>query len=356
MIKNASIRHTVYQQRYGSGVVRKIMTLLNKSDENLVAKIESRLSKLADTGFDTGAATTARLQRLLDDVRALNKDAYAELRKELTDELKAFGKYEVGFHANMISSFLPVGVDLTVPPLALISASVTSQPLQGRLLKEWVDGLGTARFNRLRDTIRVGLVEGQTTNDIVRNIRGTKAANYADGVMEIDRRGAEALVRTAVNFVGAEARDAVFEENGDIVDEWEWVSTLDNATCLECADLDGQTFALGEGPSQPAHIGCRCTKSPVLKGKLRELQLAVSGTRASKGSDGSTAVSGNLTYGEWLGKQSASFQDEALGADRAALFRRGGLSIDKFTDRAGNTLTLDALRDKEPSAFRKANV
>lgn len=348
MIKQRAIQHQVYQQRYGSSVVRQMIALLKKTDADLVRRIEQRLGRIDAVGVDAGPATTARLQKLLDDVKLINKQAYQSLRSSLVAELRAFGLYESTFHAGLLSKL--VGVDLEAPSTDLIARAVTSQPFQGRLLKEWVDGLALNRFNRLRDAIRMGIVEGQTVNDMVRSIRGTRANSFEDGVLAIDRRGAEAMVRTAVNFVGSEARDAVFEANKDIVDQWEWVSTLDSSTCLECAALDGQKFDLGDGPEQPAHVGCRCVKVPVLADEFAILNDI--GTRAS--SEGQ--VRANLTYGEWLAKQPAAFQDEALGKTRGKLFRQGDLNIDKFTDQAGNTLTLDQLREREPTAFAEADA
>ena len=43
-----------------------------------------------------------------------------------------------------------------------------------------------------------GVVQGEDVDTLVRRIRGTRAQRYADGVMEVNRRGAEAMVRTAV--------------------------------------------------------------------------------------------------------------------------------------------------------------
>lgn len=94
---------------------------------------------------------------------------------------------------------------------------------------------------------------------------------------------------------------------------------------------------------------------PVLK-SWRELGIDVDqlppGTRASM--DGQ--VPSGLGYNEWLNRQSAERQDEALGPTRAALFRRGGLRVDQFTDFRGGIYTLDQLRKREAAAFERAGV
>ena len=58
-------------------------------------------------------------------------------------------------------------------------------------------------------------------------------------------------------------------------------------------------------------------------------------------------VSSQRTYGGWLKDQPKAFQDEVLGPERAALFRSGEVSLDRFTDDAGRTLTLEQLRARE---------
>ena len=40
----------------------------------------------------------------------------------------------------------------------------------------------------------------------------------------------------------------------------------------------------------------------------------------------------------WLGRQSAAFQDDVLGRTRGLLFRKGGLRLDRFVNRAGDEL------------------
>ena len=86
---------------------------------------------------------------------------------------------------------------------------------------------------------------------------------------------------------------------------------------------------------------------PLLKG-----QTGLVGDQAAEGGP----VDANLTYGGWLKRQSAEKQDDVLGATRGALFRRGGLTIDKFTNDKGRWYSLDELKQIESKAFKKANV
>jgi hypothetical protein len=64
----------------------------------------------------------------------------------------------------------------------------------------------------------------------------------------------------------------------------------------------------------------------------------------------------DVTYQDWLRKQSVSFQDEVLGPTRAQLFRDGGMTLDRFVDNSGHEYTLDQLRQRDPAAFKRADL
>lgn len=161
------------------------------------------------------------------------------------------------------------------------------------------------------------------------------------------------VARTAVNHVSVVARQQVFEENAEVVKGVRWVATLDMRTSAVCRARDGEVFPIDTGPRPPAHPNCRSSVSPVLK-SWRELGFniddAPEATRASM--DGQVPAS--MTYSEWLKSQSAAAQDEILGATRGALFRRGGLPLDKFVMEDGTELTLRGLAAQYPDAFVKA--
>lgn len=348
-IRDLEIRHQVHLQRLSSGVLKRLIRILDRADAEIVEKLRSRGATLE------GSFTSVRLGQLLQALAEVNREAHTIVARELRDELGAVAVYEAGFQRDLLRSAIPVRIDVVTPSAETLRAAVTAQPFQGRLLKEWVSELSDAKARRLRDAIRLGVVQGEMTDQIVRRVRGTKALNYRDGVMEIGRRGAEAMVRTAVSHTTGAAQEALYAANSDIIAKEQWVATLDTRTCPQCMALDGKTFELGKGTKRPAHIGCRCVRVPVTK-SWRELGIDIddlpAGTRASMNGQ----VSATETYGTWLRKQSAETQDEALGPTRALLFRKGGLDVDRFTNRAGDDLTLDQLRVLDRAAFAQAGL
>jgi hypothetical protein len=67
-------------------------------------------------------------------------------------------------------------------------------------------------------------------------------------------------------------------------------------------------------------------------------------------------VPADVSYGDWLKKQSAARQDDIVGPTRGALMRRGGLQMDRFYNDKGRFLSLDELRKRDASAFTAAGL
>lgn len=348
-IADLAVRHQVGVSRLSTGVLKRLLPILDKADDEIVAKLLSRGATLE------GSITSKRLQSLLDAIRGINHDAHVAVGKVLRPELRNVAKYEADFQHMMLSKTLPVALDIVSPSVEMLNAVATAQPFQGKLLKEWLSELEAGKARRVRDAVRLGMVQGEPVDQIVRRIRGTRALNYRDGVMEIGRRGAEAMTRTAVAHTTSAARQAVYEANSEIIKAETWVSTLDARTCPTCQGRDGQQYDLGKGPQTPAHIGCRCVRVPVTK-SWRELGFDVDELPPSTRASMNGQVPATQTYGEWLRKQPAAVQDEALGPTRGALFRSGGVKVDRFTNRAGDELTLNQLKAKDAQAFEKAGL
>lgn len=349
MIADLEVRHMVGVHRLGTGILRKLLPILDRADAKIVARLLARGDVLE------GSFTSRRLERLLDAIRRINHDAHVIVGRELRDELRNLAAYETEFQRRLLTGAMPVAFDVVTPSTELLYAAVQARPFQGRLLKEWLTDLDANAARRVRDAVRLGVVQSDTVDQIVRRIRGTRAQNYADGVMAISRRGAEAMVRTAVSHTTAVARTELYEANSALIAEEMIVATLDTRTCPQCQALDGKRFPVGEGPKEPFHIGCRCIRIPRTK-SWRELGFDIDELEPSTRASMNGQVPASMTYGEWLRKQPASVQDEALGPTRGALFRRGKLPIERFTNRAGDQLTLDQLRAMEAEAFARAGL
>ncbi|WNZ59915.1 minor capsid protein [Myxococcus sp. MxC21-1] len=394
-ILEQTIAHAVQVERYKAGTVRRVVELLNATEEKLEEQLAVRVERIvAAGGFDAGPETTERLQELLEVVGGVRAEAYAAAAGFLREELSVFAAYEAQWQAAVLQETLIVELGVVAPSAEVLRAAVFERPFGGAVFEHWVDALQPADLERISRAVQVGVVEGQTTQQIVRNIVGTRGASYTDGVVEMSRRSAETLVRTSLNHTSTQAREEVYRANEDIIEEVRWVATLDGRTTMGCMALDGKTFPPREGPRPPRHPGCRSSTVPVINGvklvgdrpaitdartrRQREIDFraeakakagaawsdmsekerrgAIARVREKWARENIGQVPKGLSYEDWLRRQSASFQDEVLGPTRGQLFRNGGLSVERFTDASGKTLTLEALREAEAEAFKKAKL
>lgn len=352
-LADAETLHNVNLQRYSNGVVRRMLALLNRVDGDLFNALQMALEN-AGTQI-----TVERLESLLFSVRQLNVQAYRTVERELSDELRKFTAQEVSYQHTLFQTVVPkevvVTVGLNVVNADQVYAAAMARPFQGTLLNEALSGLEAGRAKLVRDAVRMGVVESETIPQIVRRIRGTKAAGYADGLLEAPRRHIEAIVRTAVNHTQNFAKQSYYKANSDVVAAWVFVATLDGRTSLTCASLSGKKFPIGEGPQPPRHWNCRSVASPVTK-SWRELGIDIDeiapGTRASM--DGQ--VPEDLTFSAWLRNKPAAVQDDILGATRGKLYRANEIEVDRFTNNKGVVYSLDVLRKKDAALFERAGI
>jgi len=208
-ILSASIRHSIWLERYRAQVAKKALAELNKANRKLVERIAGELTRIEERGYSLSAATQARLTQLLRLIADDRAEVFSAANDYTADELKDFAVYEAEFQAKMIKqAAMPVAaLDMAMPTKSQLYAAVTKQPFRGRLLKNWYAGLAANDAQRVTDALRIGIADGQTTDQIVRQIRGTRALGYSDGVLDITRREAYSMVRTATAHVAARAKE-----------------------------------------------------------------------------------------------------------------------------------------------------
>ena len=334
-ILDDTLRHAHYLERYKSGVVNKIVGLLNNGNDKYYAQIyRSKLENLNRRDVD----------KLLVRLKKSIKQGYEPVIELLDGEIRDLGQAESRWQKKIIDGLVPIELDWEAPSEEQIYASVNSRPFEGLLLKDWYKGLEDGAFRRIKQNIMQGYVEGQTTDQIVRNIREVSEGRT--------RRAAETAVRTALAHTSNIARNESYRRNRRVIKAIEWVATLDNRTTAVCRARDGKTYPYNKGPRPPAHAGCRSTTIPVLK-SLRQLgikadEVPVKSTRASMNGQ----VSNELNYDGWLRKQPKEFQDDVLGVQKAKLFRKG-LTMERFVDKEGREFTLKELEKREAEIWAK---
>ena len=345
-IQNAAIRHAIMSERYGKGLVRKIVALLDAADGDLTDQLTKRLGKIAANGFDTGPETTRRLTEVIEALRTINDRAYRRIEAELQAELIGMAEVETVAEQANLARILPVTINSVAPTATYLKTLVTTTPIDGVLLKPWVDGMASGRLARVEKALRIGMVEGQTVDQLVRRVRGTKAARYKDGILEISRRSAETLCLTANSTIANAAREQVYRDNAKLIDKLKWVSTLDTRTSSTCQSRDGQLYDLDKPhPSPPAHPRCRSIMIPVTVPFSKLGVDAADYSPAQRASlDG--AVPGSTTYEKWLKDQPKERVVEIYGKERAELFLSGKVAFADLYKNDGQFYSLAELRNR----------
>lgn len=345
-IVDALVSHQVGLLRLSNATIRKIKRLLGRADPRIVERLLRE---------DASALSKKRQEELLRSLRKIVDSVYEDATGALRIDLEGLAEYEGQYNLDMFRRVVPVRLDYVTPSAEQLIAAVNSRPFQGKILKDWYRDLPDRAFSRLRDSIRQGFVEGRTVQQMATDIRGRGANGFRDGILEINRRDAETTVRTAVNHTANAARAELYKRNEGLIKGVQWVSVLDSRTTAICMARDGNVYKVDKGPRPPAHPNCRSTTAPVMK-SFRELGLNVDDAPKAARASMNGQVAGDLTYNDWLKKQPADLQDDVLGKQKARLFRKGGLSVDRFVDRKGREYTLDQLKRREADAWEKAGL
>src|SRR5207247_9870831 len=85
-----------------------------------------------------------------------------------------------------------VGVDVLTTAIspAMLQTIASDTLVNGAPSAEWWARQAGATQRRFQDQVRLGLLQGESVDDISRRVRGTKAANFADGIMTASARDA----------------------------------------------------------------------------------------------------------------------------------------------------------------------
>jgi hypothetical protein len=362
------------------------------------ADLKKQIKRAGKMGLDS-PARVQRLNKLLASLKATRAKAWKEVDALWFEEMNALAVSEPGFFDRTIAAAVP-GVELgtVLPATSDLKQIVKSQPFMGKTLRQWSDNVRAVDISRIEDQIKIGLVQGESVQQISRRVVGTARLNGRDGVTQITRRNAAAITRTVVSGVAAEARKSYAELNADLI-PWEiFTATLDGRTTPICRRFDGTRWRVGTGPQLPLHFGERSLYSPELNGEavgnrprrgftqrqlVREFGKKKGRTfnkpqgqtsraaravipRGLKGEfdafsrkrmrelTGTTPA--RTTYTQFLRRQSAANQNDILGPTRGRLFRKGGMELDQFVLFDGTELTLTQLATRNSDAFLRAGL
>jgi SPP1 gp7 family putative phage head morphogenesis protein len=385
---DALVRHQVGLLRLTGSVKKDVIKLLDATEQDIADKIRVRLAN--HKGLST-PRDVQRLQSLLKSIKATRLTAWKQVDALWVKEMRELAKSEPAFASGALKTVVPVTLETVLPSNELLRSIVSTRPFEGKTLKQWSRSVSAADVRRIEDQIKIGMVQGESSDAIARRVVGTAKLRGRNGVTEITRRQAAGVTRTAVIAISNQAKREFYRANEVLFAEELYVATLDSRTSPICKSLDGERFPVSEPPYPPLHFNCRSLRTAIIKGEVigrrpaksstepglvrefsRKEGLAQTFTRRAqlpRGQKGAfdrfkaqrvRELTGNVpakvSYGEWLRRQSAEFQNDTLGVTKARLFRKGKLNLDRFVNRAGDEIPLSQLARTDAAAFRAAGL
>jgi SPP1 gp7 family putative phage head morphogenesis protein len=259
--------HTVNILRVGADLRQAVFNELKSLEGELVAKI----AMLPDTAT---VFTRTRLNALLAQTRSTIAQTYATIAANNGRALNAIAPVAEKQTHQAVNNATGVEVMSVASTPEQLEKIVSGQIIHGKYQNQWWSKQSVDLQHRFEVAMRTGMVMGEGIDKLVRRVRGTRAANYNDGIMGVTRAQAEALVRTSVISTANAARLLSFEHNQDVIKGLQWRSTLDNRTTETCIALDGKQWRLPDYlpvghdlpfPGPTAHWNCRSTQIAVLR-------------------------------------------------------------------------------------------
>lgn len=386
---DAMIRHQVYLLRLSKGTQNKVIDLLRKNDKELRDRIRAAFQDPWKVQTITPAARQ-RLVILRDYLNSARGKTWDDVNKIWLEDIMSIANRQPELLAGMLKTVSPVQLDFILPAPEMLETLVTHTPFEGRILHEWAASMKATEIKRIEDQIQIGMVQGETVDQIARRVVGSFELGGVDGVTEMSRRNATAITRTAINSIANAVNRAFFIQNKQYFQGERFVATLDSRTTPRCRAMDGKVFPVGEGPIPPLHWNCRSIRVVTLDGEALGMRPARNFTEQSllreftdeEGIDSVTfrdglprgykgafdkfvqkrtreltgQVAADVDYGTWLARQPKQFQDDILGVTKGALFRTGKLPLDRFLDSQLNELSLDELARLHADVFRAAGL
>jgi hypothetical protein len=374
-------RHDVYIQRLAT-------QLLN---ENVFKSLSKAYRAARSALLDAESITSiTQLNKIISVITGEVKAPIELSWDDVTGELSDFAAYEAGFQASVLGGV--AGISLSIPAdkrimsyinRSLMSLSAGNQVRAGA----WSDFVAentSSTIKTYNNQIKAGFAGGETVHQIVKRLR-----DITNGIM---KNNAEALVRTGINHYAINAREAMAQDNADVI-TGKYINTVfDNRRSLICTgyaaqqDARSKPWALDDpsAPVFPAHFNCRTNYLYLVNNQTHPdgTRQAVGGKKTHEAEDrynrrkdsldsrrenpdieGATSskvkyrgrkdsdtfnagqIAGDTSAAAWLRNQPKWFVESNLGKARADLFLSGKIKLEKLTDMTGRPLTIKELID-----------
>ncbi len=276
--------------RYEALITKVELTSTTAFQDDLIKAIERTVGKFVTTEDESDLRRRREVTRVIvDQLDPAFKDLGMNLLDDMSKVAGNFNKFAAGLYKE--------------DPIDKVYKFTNKTLINNYELGDLLHSNHTDAVKRFKMVVAQGISEGKSSKQVARDLKNSGEKIY-DWVSDI-------VVQGAIKTANVEAMNDTFAqlEKDGLVEEYEWVATLELNTCQQCAALDGTTWkTYTKAPPLPAHFRCRCTIVPIT-------EWGRSDTRAGMqyDKDGNEIVASgkqfeNISYDEWLKLQPKEVQ------------------------------------------------
>lgn len=375
-ILSAMAQHSAYSYRASSTEVNKLVTAFNKESNAVLSRLRDLLDELSEgerialSGGKyiwtrktdvpakpivvVGGYSTALLQEISETFIEWQASLAVTLPESFTMSAIALAVHEANFAAALI------GDELKPDGEKIFDKARSIPVVGGALIDEMLAKIATDVRVRVEYSIRQGIQDGLTNQQIVQAIKGKKEFNYQDGILNSTRSDIDRAVRTTRSHVSNVAYESAYEALG--VTELEVCATLDGRTCKPCANYDGKRFAIDDPkrPRFPIHYHNRTVYIPVVENSGGRRPFVLSKDKVKDipkdQREGVIGQANSTTKFKNLLARNDAFTKEWFGPKRYALYKEGKYTLDRFIDPLGKEYTLAELKALDAKTFKELGL
>lgn len=342
----------------------------------VLESLEKELGSQADKFAGTRSAQSQVFANLEAQTGKIIASAYKVIAAGQADDLERIAVSEKVFANRAMNGI--VGAEVFTKAInPKVLEAVSGPVVLGHSSADWWNGQSVDLRRKFGAEMAKGILLGEDNDALRRRVMGTKKNGYADGIMQVSKRDATALVRTSAQSVSNYARIESFKQLGT-AKGIEWLATLDSRTTPICIALDKKQWRfpdlepIGHNkrfPGYTAHWNCRSTVTAVtytwaelanrklpdlnnqklqeaVEEKLKDAGMdedkigkVIVNARASM--DGQTSAVKN--FEQWAETKSPEFVEKVIGPGRFELWNSGQISFNDLTNQDNRPLTMAAL-------------
>ena len=210
-------KHSIELQR----VANKMQGAVAREFKKLASELDGIVAKHDFSVPMSGAKRKTMLANAVKEGKAAIKKSNLAMARVVKDKLIDVGNLETKFSVGSVNKAVTgkgtIKFATEIVPAKKISTIASNLIFNGAPQKAMWTRQAVALQNKFSDVIRNGWLNNQSIGTISQNIRGTAAAGFKDGIMNVSRHHANTLARTSISSIANQVREETYIANSDVV-------------------------------------------------------------------------------------------------------------------------------------------